>query len=98
MSDPAPKPRLRARAHSSPQPRKPGPIAAAQAKAHLLQLIDEVSRDRVPVIISKRGKPLVQLVPLDDAAPGDPFGCMQGTVKIAGDIVGPEPDRWEAME
>jgi prevent-host-death family protein len=78
--------------------RKSGPIAAAEAKTHLLRLIEEVSRDRVPVTISKRGKALVQLVPLDEAPGGDPFGCMKGTVKILGDIIGPEPDRWEAME
>ncbi len=77
--------------------RRNGPIAAAQAKTHLLRLIDEVSRDGIPVIISKRGKPLVQIAPLDTPPLDDPFGCMKGTVTITGDIIGPEPDVWEAM-
>lgn len=75
-----------------------GPIAAAQAKTHLLRLIDEVSRDGIPVVISKRGKPLVQIAPLDTPPLDDPFGCMKGTVTITGDIIGPEPDMWEAMQ
>ena len=75
-----------------------GSIAAGQAKTHLLRLIDEVSRDGIPIVISKRGKPLVQIAPLDTPALEDPFGCMKGTVTIVGDIVGPEPDIWEAMQ
>ncbi len=98
MSNTTLKAGIPSRSPASPKLRKPGPIAAAQAKTHLLQLIDEVSRERTPVTISKRGKALVQLVPLDEAPGGDPFGCMKGTVKIHGDIIGPEPDRWEAME
>lgn len=78
--------------------REPGPIAAAKAKAHLLQLIDQVSRDGQPVVITKRGKPLVQITPIDEPSVQDPFGCMKGSVNIMGDIVGPEPDVWEAME
>jgi prevent-host-death family protein len=73
------------------------PVAAAKAKAEFLGLIERVSTERRPVTITKRGKPLVQIVPIDDRASEDPFGCMKGTVRIVGDIVGPEPDIWEAM-
>lgn len=73
------------------------PVAAAKAKAEFLGLIERVSAERRPVTITKRGKPLVQIVPIDNRVTDDPFGCMKGSVKVIGDIVGPEPDAWEAM-
>ncbi len=83
--------------HRSPQHSLPERVAAAKAKAQFLGLIEQVSMQRQTVIITKRGKPLVQIVPLDESTGQDPFGCMKGTVKITGDIVGPEPDQWEAL-
>lgn len=97
-STPAKNRKTASRERAAPKLRNSGPIAAAQAKAHFLQIIDEVSRDRTPVTVSRRGKALVRIVPLEEAPAGDPFGCMKGTVKILGDILEPEPDHWEAME
>lgn len=73
------------------------PVAAAKAKAEFLGLIERVSTERRPVTITKRGKPLVQIVPIDNRVIDDPFGCLKGSVTVVGDIVGPEPDLWEAM-
>ena len=73
------------------------PIAAAKAKTQFLGLIERISSERHPVIITKRGKPLVRIVPIDSRVVDDPFGCMKGSVKVVGDIVGAEPDSWEAM-
>jgi prevent-host-death family protein len=78
-------------------PRYREPIAASKAKAHLLALIDQVHADRTPIIITKRGRPVVQLVPIEETARPSIFGCMKGTFRVTGDIVGPEPDVWEAM-
>ena len=76
-----------------------GPIGAAKAKAHLLSLIDEVQQTGTPVIITRRAKPQVQIAPLDPELPmPDIIGCMKGTFHVTGDIVGPEPDEWEAMQ
>lgn len=72
-------------------------IPATKAKAHLLELLDNVDRKREPVTITKRGRPVARLVPIDDDPPRGIFGCMKGTFRITGDIVGPEPDIWEAM-
>ncbi len=84
----------------APRPRTTtSPVAAAQAKAHLLSIMDEVHENGIPVIVTKRGKPLVMIAPLEPTPPSpDIFGCMKGTVTITGDIVGPEPDEWEAMQ
>jgi prevent-host-death family protein len=66
-------------------------IAAANFKAECLRLLDEVANTRHPIIVTKRGKPMAKLVPVD-TSPRDPFGCMAGTAKICGDIIGPIED------
>jgi antitoxin (DNA-binding transcriptional repressor) of toxin-antitoxin stability system len=42
-------------------------------------------------VITKRGRPIAKLVPVDDG-PADIYGCMAGTVRILGDIVSPLDD------
>ena len=50
--------------------------------------MDEVAERRAAIIITKRGKPGAKLVPVDNS-PIDPFGCMAGTARLCGDIIGP---------
>ncbi|MHB1616631.1 MAG: type II toxin-antitoxin system Phd/YefM family antitoxin [Metallibacterium sp.] len=71
-------------------------INAAEFKAKCLKLIDEVAATREPLVISKRGKPLVKLVPIVDETPKSMFGYMKGTVTIHGDIVAPSGEVWSA--
>jgi len=66
-------------------------VPAASFKANCLRLMDEVARKRTPIIITKRGKPVAKLVPIDDK-PIDLFGYMAGTIKICGDIISPIDD------
>lgn len=66
-------------------------MAAADFKAHCLRLLDEIAQRRRPIIVTKRGKPVAKLVPVE-SAPIDPFGCMAGTATICGDIIGPIED------
>ena len=66
-------------------------IAAADFKANCLRLMDEVAHERRPIIITKRGKPIAKLVPVEEE-PMDLFGYMAGTAKICGDIIGPIED------
>lgn len=39
-------------------------IAAGKFKDLCLQMLDEVAANRVPVVITKRGKPVAKLVPI----------------------------------
>jgi prevent-host-death family protein len=71
-------------------------INAAQFKAKCLKLIDEVAATREPLIITKRGKPLAKLVPIEDETPTPLFGYMKGTIQILGDIVNVPHDAWAA--
>jgi prevent-host-death family protein len=67
-------------------------VAATAFKANCLRLMDEVARQRRPIIITKRGKPVAKLVPVEEQGPIDLFGYMAGTAKICGDIINPIED------
>jgi prevent-host-death family protein len=71
-------------------------IPAAVFKAECLKLMDEVARTGQPVVITKHGKPVAQLVPVP-AESKSLFGYMKNTVKINGDIVTTTDEAWSAM-
>ena len=77
---------------------KPKVIPAGAFKAQCLHLMDEVKETGVPLVITKRGKPVVKLVPATPEA--KPFrslyGRTRGSMKILGDIISPLPNEWEA--
>jgi prevent-host-death family protein len=53
-------------------------IGAAAFKAKCLQLLDEISKHKHDsIIITKRGKPVAKLSPIDDAG-GPIYGAMKG--------------------
>lgn len=70
-------------------------IPAGEFKAKCLKLIDEVQRLRMQVVITKHGKPVAKLVPLDQHTESF-IGSMKGTMEIVGDIVKPLDVEWAA--
>ncbi|HYU12485.1 MAG TPA: type II toxin-antitoxin system Phd/YefM family antitoxin, partial [Stellaceae bacterium] len=70
-------------------------VTAANFKTNCLRLMDEVAQRRTPLVITKRGKPVAKLVPVDNQ-PIDLFGYMSGTIKICGDIISPIDEEWTA--
>lgn len=63
-------------------------IAAGEFKAKCLQLMDSVQKTKLPIVITKHGKPVAKLVPLDAESP-DFFGCRKDSVQVIGDIISP---------
>jgi len=72
-------------------------IAAGEFKAKCLHLLDEVKQTRKEIVITKRGRAVARLLPVEDDKPVV-FGRMKGSVKILGDIIGPTGEKWEADE
>jgi prevent-host-death family protein len=70
-------------------------IAAGVFKANCLAVMDEVQSKRVTVVITKHGKPVAKLVPVNTDK-DDIFGFLAGKGKITGDIVSPAltPEEW----
>ena len=69
-------------------------VPAGEFKAKCLALLDEVQQSRREYVITKRGKPVARLVPLE-TKPQDVFGRMKGTIEIHGDIFS-TGEKWEA--
>ncbi len=68
-------------------------MPAGAFKARCLAVMKDVQATGEPVIVTKRGKPIVKLVPVEKETLGL-LGCMVGKVKIVGDIESPIPVEW----
>ena len=71
-------------------------IPAGEFKQGCLRILDEVGTSGEPIVITKRGKPVAKLVPVEDEARREIFGCMRGTITIQGDIISPVEVDWHA--
>jgi len=71
-------------------------MPAGKFKVHCLAVMDEVASKREAVLITKRGKPVAKLVPVDKKEKDDIFGFFKGKIKVTGDIVAPAltPEEW----
>jgi prevent-host-death family protein len=69
-------------------------IAAGQFKAQCLQLMDRVKQTHEEIVITKHGRPVAKLVPVEER--GSSFiGYMRGSVVVSGDIIAPVDEDWE---
>ena len=70
-------------------------IKASEFKAKCLKLMDEVAETGEPLVITKSGKPVARLVPLEER-PKSLWGAHKGLIEIKGDIISPIDVDWEA--
>ena len=70
-------------------------IPAGVFKAKCLGLLDEVAEHRKVIVITKWGKPVARLIPVDTSVPKI-IGRMKGTIEICGDIVASTGEVWDA--
>jgi len=66
-------------------------MAAGAFKAQCLKVMDQVQAKRVTVVITKRGKPVAKLVPVEDKEnkKDELFGFYAGKGRIVGDVLAP---------
>ena len=67
-------------------------IPAGRFKAICLALLDEVAATHQPVVVTKRGRPVARIVPVEDGEPPS----LLGSVIEQHDIVAPIRDAWRA--
>ena len=70
-------------------------IKASEFKAKCLKIMDEVAATGEPVVITKHGVPVAQLIAAA-RKPDTIFGAMKGSVTYMGDIISPIDVTWEA--
>lgn len=75
-------------------------IAISKFKATCLAVMERVRKTRKPILVTRFGKPVAQVMP--PPPPPQPkrvLGDMRGTARILGDIISPAVDEedWEAL-
>jgi len=74
-------------------------LSVSKFKATCLAALERVRRTGRPLLVTKRGVPIAQVVPAPPArVKGSPFGAMAGSAEQLGDVVGPLPEEdWDAL-
>jgi prevent-host-death family protein len=67
-------------------------IAAGVFKAECLAILDRVARERASIVVTKRGRPVARVVPLDEPA----ASSLRGSVSFVGDVFAPAEEAWDA--
>jgi prevent-host-death family protein len=67
-------------------------VEISEFKAKCSSLVDRVNKTKRPLVITRKGVPVVQVIPATRERPRSWLGSMAGTVKITGDIVSPVID------
>ncbi|HVN86865.1 MAG TPA: type II toxin-antitoxin system prevent-host-death family antitoxin [Candidatus Binatia bacterium] len=68
-------------------------VAAAEFKNSCLKLMEDVRKHRAPITVTKRGKPLVRVVPVGDQPRAK---TLIGTIVHEADDIFSTGERWEA--
>ncbi len=72
-------------------------IEASEFKSKCLALLDEVERTGNCLVVTKKGKPVADIVPHKGEKRGL-VGLYKGQMEILGDIVSPIDVEWEALK
>ena len=74
-------------------------MRASVFKARCLSVMNDIQATGEPVIVTKRGKPVVKVVPAEPEE-GSILGFMAGEFEIVGDIESPvvPPSHWKIMK
>lgn len=70
-------------------------IKAGEFKSKCLSIMERVKKNKKRIIITKRNKPIAQLLPIEEKVVLA-YGCMKGTVEILDDILSPIDEVWDA--
>lgn len=71
-------------------------FTATELRARCGSILDAVAREREAVVITKRGRPVARIVPIEGTAERSLFGFARGSVAITGDILAPVDVEWDA--
>jgi prevent-host-death family protein len=69
-------------------------VGSAEFKARCLELIDHVREARAEYVVTRHGRPVARLVPVEADAPASIVGCLGGSVLDYDKPFDPVPGRW----
>ena len=67
-------------------------VPAGKFKAQCLSLLDEVAATGRELVVTKHGRPVARIVPVDRLK----AGALAGVIRFDGDFTGPIEADWEA--
>ena len=68
-------------------------VAISEFKAKCLSLLDQVSKTKTPLRVTRRGRAIADVIPSAEQVETENWiGSMSGSIDIAGDIVAPVID------
>ena len=67
-------------------------VRAVEFKAKCLAILDEVAATKKDVVVTKRGRPVARIVPLEASAEGP----LEELIVEQGDLVSPIDAQWDA--
>jgi len=69
-------------------------VPATQFKIHCLALLEEVRETRQPLLVTRHGKPVAEVIPYTpkDADRANP---LKGSIVYQGDLIEPIPEQWD---
>jgi prevent-host-death family protein len=74
-------------------------VGISQFKAHTMEILEKVSQSQENIIITKRGKPLAQIIPYHDMNNTPRPGKLANTLVFEKDIVSPlGEEMWDACQ
>jgi len=76
-------------------------MAISKFKATCLAVLERVGKTKQPILITRFGKPVAEIVPPKvPPRPEDWIGSLQSTGRIVGDIISPavREEDWETLE
>ena len=70
-------------------------VAATEFKTHCLALLEEVRQTRQSLLVTRHGKPVVEISPYmpRSADQGNP---LKGSVLFEGDVISPVAEKWDS--
>jgi prevent-host-death family protein len=77
---------------------------ALECKAEFFHVLDDVVSKRTSVVITRNGKPVAEIVPIEEKAITTPArpksikGALKGSVTRMGDLDEPTGGDWEALK
>lgn len=69
-------------------------VSVSYFKTHCLTILDEIAKTGLPLIVTKRGKPIAKLIPFDASEPPNLLGSVR--YKREEDLLSPLDETWEA--
>lgn len=88
-------PRAARRALRPAAPRLSDQVTATEFKARCLELMDRVRQEGRSVVVTKRGRPVVRVIPYEERTKPI-LGFVHEGIISYGDIVTPADEPWEA--